>query len=194
MILTRDNEFSAVLDACVLAPMPICDTLLRCAEEPALYRPLWSDQILEEVDRTMLKFGYTDLQAKRRVSFMRKAFPEACVAVPAGLVDGIKNLPDPSDRHVVAVAIREQGNVIVTANLKHFPSEILAGYGIQVCSPDDFLVHQHHLDPEGVYEALDAQASATGQSVLQLLAKLRLAVPHFADLHLTKAKVKRISG
>jgi hypothetical protein len=38
MILTPDNEYSAVFDTCVLAPMPLCDVLLRGAEEPALYR------------------------------------------------------------------------------------------------------------------------------------------------------------
>ena len=50
MILTRDNECAVLLDACVLVPMPLCDTLLRLAEEPALYRPLWSERILLEVD------------------------------------------------------------------------------------------------------------------------------------------------
>jgi hypothetical protein len=49
MILTQDNEYAAVLDACVLVPMPLCDTLLRLAEDPAMYRPLWSEAILTEV-------------------------------------------------------------------------------------------------------------------------------------------------
>ena len=63
MILTLDNEYAAVLDACALAPMPLGDTLLRCAEDPALFRVLWSEQILEEVKRTLLqKFGYTAKQ------------------------------------------------------------------------------------------------------------------------------------
>jgi hypothetical protein len=55
MILTPDNEYSVVLDACVLAPMPLCDTLLRLAEEPGLYRPLWGEEILREVSDTILK-------------------------------------------------------------------------------------------------------------------------------------------
>jgi hypothetical protein len=49
MILTQDNEYAALLDACVLVPMCLCDTLLRLAEEPAMYRPLWSNEILQEV-------------------------------------------------------------------------------------------------------------------------------------------------
>jgi hypothetical protein len=46
MILTPDNEYCVVPDACVLMPMPICDTLLRAAEEPSLFRIAWSEQIL----------------------------------------------------------------------------------------------------------------------------------------------------
>ncbi|GEM_PF-5994529 len=40
----------AVLDACVLVPSVVADTLLRCAEQ-GLYRPLWSAEILDEVRR-----------------------------------------------------------------------------------------------------------------------------------------------
>ena len=69
MILTLDNEYAAVLDACALAPMPLGDTLLRCAEDPALFRALWSE--LEEVKRTLLqKFGYTAKQVDYRLRVM----------------------------------------------------------------------------------------------------------------------------
>ena len=49
MILNQDNEYTALLDACVLVPMCLCDTLLRFAKDPAMFRPLWSTQILKEV-------------------------------------------------------------------------------------------------------------------------------------------------
>jgi len=55
MILTPDNEYAVVLDACVLVPMPLCDTLLRLAEEPAMYRPMWSEEILQEVGAALEK-------------------------------------------------------------------------------------------------------------------------------------------
>lgn len=45
MMLAFTNQYLAVLDACVLAPMPVCDTLLRLAEEPAFYKPKWSEDI-----------------------------------------------------------------------------------------------------------------------------------------------------
>jgi hypothetical protein len=53
MISTQENNYSAVLDACVLVPMALCDLLLRMAEEPAMYCPLWSDQILTEMTEAM---------------------------------------------------------------------------------------------------------------------------------------------
>ena len=63
MILTQDNEYAVVLDACVLIPMPLCDTLLRLAEDPSMYRPLWSDQILQEVGIALeKKLGYSTAQ------------------------------------------------------------------------------------------------------------------------------------
>jgi hypothetical protein len=41
----------AVLDACVLVPIALADTLLRVAEK-GLYRPLWSARILAEAVAT----------------------------------------------------------------------------------------------------------------------------------------------
>jgi hypothetical protein len=55
MISAQDNEYVVLLDACVLVPMPLCDTLLRLAEEPAFYRPLWSEEILREVGDALEK-------------------------------------------------------------------------------------------------------------------------------------------
>jgi 3-deoxy-D-arabino-heptulosonate 7-phosphate (DAHP) synthase len=40
-------RYAAVLDACVLVPVALADTLLRIAERD-LYRPLWSARIAAE--------------------------------------------------------------------------------------------------------------------------------------------------
>ena len=42
-----------VLDACLLAPAAQRDTLLRLAEEPRLYLPRWSKEIIAELVRTL---------------------------------------------------------------------------------------------------------------------------------------------
>ena len=45
------------------------------------------------------------------------------------LIEGLE-LPDPNDRHVLAVAIVGHADVIVTHNLRHFPAALLERYGI----------------------------------------------------------------
>jgi len=100
MILTPDNEYTVLLDACVLVPMPLCETLLRLAEEPALYRPLWSESILQEVGNALERMKYNSKQVKRRLDAMRSTFPEAFVPLPNDLIQALTCIPDPKDRHV----------------------------------------------------------------------------------------------
>ncbi len=182
MILTRDNEYCAVLDTCVLAPMPLCDTLLRCAEEPALYRAAWSEETLVELMRTLVKFGYQENQAMRRIEKMREAFPDASVAVPTSLLRAVPEIPDAQDKHVVAAAIRVHAQAIVTFNLRDFPDAVMNPYGILVQSPDDFLLHQYHLDPERIEEVLDIQASGIGKRRSYVLEQLQTGLPGFVAL------------
>ncbi len=66
-MIVDGNQHIVVLDTCVLAPMPLCDTLLRLAEEPALYIPRWSDDILRELRSTLVRMGYSAAQANRRI-------------------------------------------------------------------------------------------------------------------------------
>ncbi|MGB8535049.1 MAG: PIN domain-containing protein [Acidobacteriaceae bacterium] len=180
MILTLDNEYTVVLDACVLAPMPLCDTLLRLAEDPALFRAIWSAQTLIEVARTLRdRFRYTAEQANRRIRAMNDAFPESVVQVPQNLIDCIPSVPDLDDRHVIAAAIHTQAGTIVTENLKDFPEEVLAPHYIHAQSGDDFLIHQYHLNPEVVLEKLDMQASAIRQQRRDVVNRLERTAPQF---------------
>jgi predicted nucleic acid-binding protein len=184
MILTLDNEYTVLLDACVLVPMPLCETLLRLAEEPALYRPLWSDSILQEVGTVLERMKYSPAQVQRRLDAMRIAFPEASVHVPDDLIQGVTCIPDPKDRHVLAAAIRGGADAILTLNDRDFPPECLAQYDIDRLSPDEFLTHQYYLRPGVVLDKLDAQAVAireTRDDVTRRLRK-RFQAPRFADV------------
>lgn len=104
--------------------MPVADTLLRLAEEPAFYIPKWSPHILDEVRRTLVRFGYSQPQIDRRIEKMTGAFPEALTVDYEDLIEAMKN--DPKDRHVLACAIRSTSHAIVTSNKKHFPAPALA--------------------------------------------------------------------
>jgi predicted nucleic acid-binding protein len=176
-------KYSAVLDACVLVPMPLCDTLLRLAEEPAIYRPLWSEQILLEVGNALeKKLNRTRLQRERRIHAMQSAFPEAEIIFPMYLVKAITRIPDPSDRHVVAAAISGSADAIVTLNTKHFPADCIEQYGLVCQTPDEFLVQQFHLAPDLVLDKLDSQAAALGLQRPLIIQKLKKMVPSFTGL------------
>jgi putative PIN family toxin of toxin-antitoxin system len=183
MILTQDNEYAVVLDACVLVPMPLCDTLLRLAEDPALYRPLWSEEILQEVGKALeTKLMHTNTQSTRRLSAMRLAFPEAVVGVPLDLIKALECIPDPKDRHVLAAAIRGGANAIITQNTKDFPKSCLDQYDLICQHPDEFLVHQFHLNAEQVLEKLDTQAAAIQKERPYIIERLKTTTPVFAAL------------
>jgi len=185
MILTPDNEYSVLLDSSVLVPMPLCELLLRLAEEPAFYRPLWSELILQEVGTSLVRdLHHTEAQRDRRLTFMRAYFPEALVSVPVDLPNSLSCVPDPNDRHVVAAAIRGKADAILTLNLKHFPKDCLDQYDIAAISPDEFLIDQFQLNPEGVLDKIDAQAVAIGDDRSQVIKRLKnwVQAPKFAAL------------
>jgi hypothetical protein len=184
MILTPDNEFCVVADACVLLPMPLCDTILRFAEEPSFFRIVWSDEILNEVRQGLVgaNFGYSVSQAERRIEKMCAAFPEANITVPPSLIDGIQGLPDLGDRHVVALAVLSHAHTIVTDNLRHFPAKALSSYNLAALSADDFLVHQYHLNPEVMLEKLDRQAAGIRKRRFEILQHLQKSAPTFCQI------------
>lgn len=180
MIFTQENEYSAVLDACVLVPAALCDTLLRLAEEPALYRPLWSEHILTEMARALeAKLHRSAREISHRRRAMNAAFPEALVTVPESLPRALDCIPDKDDRPILAAAIRGHANVIVTQNTKHFPKECLEEYGVLCQSADEFLIHQFTLGEQQVLDKLDDQAAAISKDRGFVMGSLRRAVPGF---------------
>lgn len=100
------------------------DVLLSFAVE-GLYRPLWSDAILEELEfheaAKLERRGSTPAQASTRarglIDQMRRSFDDACVTGWEGL-DGTFGLPDLDDEHVVAAAVVGNAGAIVTDNLR----------------------------------------------------------------------------
>ncbi|PRY13958.1 PIN domain-containing protein [Kineococcus rhizosphaerae] len=81
---------------------------------------------------------------------MVKAVADCLVSGYEQLIDAV-DLPDPDDRHVLAVAIKSHAQVIVTSNLKDFPAKELDRWDIEAKSPDDFVSDQIHLDRAVVY-------------------------------------------
>jgi hypothetical protein len=161
--------FSALLDTCVLVPSRARDVLLEIASTGA-YRPLWSTEILAELDRTLrLLLGKrgaspeeTDAYLTRLFRQMETAFPDALVTGWEPLVATVQ-LPDPDDRHVVAAAWAGRADVIVTDNLADFPIDALPTPLFRR-SLDDFLLDTLDLYPTQVAAAVRAVARRTGRS------------------------------
>lgn len=161
--------FSALLNTCVLVPSRARDVLLEVASA-GVYRPLWSSEILAELDRTLRllqgKRGMapeeTDAYLVRLFRQMETAFPDALTTDWESLLDAVQ-LPDPGDRHVVAAARAGRADVIVTDNVADFPPGGLPAPLIRQ-SLDEFLLDSLGLHPGQVISAVHAVARRTGRS------------------------------
>lgn len=138
------DRFVVVLDANVLYPFGVRDALLRFAEA-GLYRARWSDEILDEMVRSLLRVK-PDREASilRMRAAMVRAFPEALVEGYEGIITALE-LPDRDDRHVLAAAIRAGAQLIVTENQRDFPAEKLRSYNIETLTAAEFLVSTFEL-------------------------------------------------
>lgn len=174
------TRIRVLLDACVLVPYQLADLLMRLADDD-LYELLWSEQILAEVERNLVKLDVPPEKAARRVSQMRAAFPHAMVDGYEDLVDAMR--VDPKDRHVAAAAVRGGAALIVTANLKDFPSDSLAPYGIEPVHPDEFLLDQLDLAEQTTVECLQNHRNAYKRpafTITEYYLALARSVPQFA--------------
>ena len=171
-------RYTAVLDACVLVPIALADTLLRVAEK-GLYRPLWSDRILAEAQAATEEI-HPGIDAGKRFAQMREAFDDA-------LVTGWEGTPvrNPATRPRRPARRRGGADGIITANVKDFPAAALEPLGLEAVRPDDFLLDQLDLTPPTILQVIREQAAhtrrppRTPRDLATLLG--RAGAPGFAD-------------
>jgi len=145
------DRFVVVLDANILYPFRVRDVLLRFAEA-GLFRARWSPEILDEWARNLVaEKPHLEASVRSQQEAMARAFPEALVEGYEGLIQAL-DLPDETDRHVLAAAIRAGAQHIVTENLRDFPAEATRPYGIEAVTADAFL--------SGTFELYPAEAMA----------------------------------
>ncbi len=177
-------SFGVVVDACVLIPAALRDTLIRAAVRD-LYRPYWSETILQEVERNLVRAQLTTAaQAQRLVDVLRTRFPRAMAEGYEQLIPSMTTR-DEGDRHVAAAAVTTHARVIVTFNLRDFPEEALAPYGIEAQHPDTFLTDLVDLAPELMRQVIEQQAAALRnppKTYHDILDNLTGQVPRFAPL------------
>jgi predicted nucleic acid-binding protein len=173
--------FTAALDTSALWPSRQRDFLLSLAVE-GLYRPVWSERILEELAYAepdkLVELGVDPVEARARATHllreMRTHFQDAEVTGWEPL-EGTFGLPDPNDEHVVAAAVVGGAGAIVTHNLRDFPTDRLPR-GLEVITPQDFAANTVEIDPMRARAAVEGMANRTGR------AGLRLTVAEILDL------------
>jgi hypothetical protein len=119
-----------------------------------LYRACWSGRIHEEWIAALLR-DRPDLSRHQLIRTRELMDAHASDALAEGyeaLIEGLV-LPDPNDRHVLAAAIHVRADVIVTANLRDFPADVLHPFGITAQHPDEFILHLLDLEPAVVVRA-----------------------------------------
>lgn len=171
-----------LLDACVLVPYPLVSALLTMAGHE-LFEPRWSEQILDEVERTLTaKLGVDPCRARHRLTHMEAGFPEASVHGFEHLIEEMTC--DTKDRHVLAAAVAAGADLLVTVNLKDFPESSYQRYGLEVIDPETFLGRLYVHDEEACIEALNTDAGRRRNppmTTAHLLAQLASHAPTFAN-------------
>lgn len=169
--------YAALIDACVLYNFSTRDILLRLAER-GLFRPVWSIEILDETARNLEANG---IPAARLREILERTFEDALVT---GGFEFLARVPDAislKDRHVAAAALAGHADVIVTFNTRDFPPDALALFGLDVQTPDEFLLDQLTINQYRVVQALREQAAQLRKPPMSLEA-LALHVPNFAAM------------
>ena len=175
-------SFIVVLDACVLYPASLRDTLLRLAEVE-MYDVVWSQRILDEaVDNLVDDNRMSRDQASYLMDCVNEAFEDA--VVPADAIDRLEPsmANHPKDRHVLAAGVLAGAQHVITSNLADFPPEATQPHGIEAVHPDDFLLAMLDLDAELVLWALARQAADLKDPPMtrdEVLDALAATVPRF---------------
>lgn len=176
-------SITAILDANVLIPAAVRDTLLRAAEY-RLFTPLWSDDILIEVERNLVEHGMTTpYSARRLIQMITLSFPTSLVTGYSAIVDEL--MINTKDMPVLGAAIVAGCKIIITENLRDFPVSLLQPHGVEALSSDQFLMFLFEEYPDTMTRIIQEQVTDLGDppvSVNRVLNSIALSAPHFVAL------------
>ena len=138
-----------LFDANLLYPFHLRNLLVQLGVNH-IVQPRWTDAIHEEWIRNLVAAGgVTRERLIRTRDIMKRVLPGADVSDYAHRIAGLK-LPDPGDRHVLAAAIEGGAEFILTFNLRHFPDEAVAPFGLTARHPDSLLCDLYDADPAAI--------------------------------------------
>lgn len=146
-----------VCDANVLYSAALRDLIMELAVGD-VFEPRWTEEIHGEWMRNVL-LNNPNLTLERLVrtkNLMNASIKNCLVTGYESIVPELE-LPDPGDRHVLAAAIRCGANLLVTFNLRDFPTENLRQYDIEPLHPDEFILRFLNFNFEGICKAAEKQ-------------------------------------
>ena len=154
------NRYTALIDTNVLAASLKRNIILRLAQAE-LFRARWSSQVMAELPKALNAILKAD-EARQRsekiarlLSAINRAFPEAEISDAAPLPEELlSQLPDASDAHLLAAARQVSASVIVTENLKDFPSAACEPLGLEIRTSDAFIADTIDLSQHDAIAAL----------------------------------------
>ena len=173
-------DFKVLLDSCVLANFGVCDIYLRLAEHPRLILPKWTDDILGEVYRTQTdKLNWNKNLADSFHIAVRNAFPEAMITGYEALISVMTN--HEKDRHVLAAAVKEKLDIIITFNLKDFEMQHLEKWGVKAVHPDAYLTTLFEINPTVVLSRISDISRKRKLDMESVIIDLGKTLPGFSD-------------
>lgn len=166
------------LDACVLYP-PLVRGILLGVARAGLITPRWSPRVLAEWRIASARKGGMAAgdRVDAAVTGMEALFPGASVT-PAADAELAHDLPDAADAHVLAAAIAGGAAVLLTFNLRDFPTRTLAAHGITPRHPDGFLWEMFSHAPvptdAAIREATASVGARDDETIRRALKRARL--------------------
>lgn len=172
-------DYKLLLDANVLANYAVCDLYLRLAEKPRLILPKWTIQILDEVYNThVTKLGWEITLADTFRNAVSKSFPEAFISGYEDLIPLMTN--DEKDRHILAAAVKEKLDIIITFNLKDFKPKDLDKWGVRALHPQDYLLTLYSMNPQVVIMKLNQIARKRQEELEDTILWFGKSLPAFS--------------
>jgi predicted nucleic acid-binding protein len=137
------------VDTSALFPFSVMDLFLALTED-AVHQVLWTDELLEEWERVIVREQRRSSDtAASVVAAIRDTF-EDCRIDPSRYRHLVDSMPgaDPDDHPHAAAAVGAGVDALITHDSPGFPVDAMAALGVRVVDPDTYLVEL--LDEESV--------------------------------------------
>lgn len=172
----RDRVY---VDANELFPFAVMDILLALAED-LIIDFVWSDELLDEWERVIVREGKRSPESARSVTSAVRSYFTSGRIDPAGYRETVPNTPgpDPDDRVHTAAAIAGRATVLLTKNRRDFPVGHLRAHGVKLTGADAYLsdlLRRRPLDVTGCVRRLSAEKTNPPRTPCDLVEGLRRA-------------------